>query len=73
MKNGNGNGTGTFAGMLFGFIVGSVLALYVGSKACDGYYERGYNKAKDEARIASLEEELEKVKGTEVEEKAEEA
>lgn len=59
-------------GLLLGFIGGFALALYGASKACDGYYERGYEKAKNEDRIASLESELEKVKGKESEE-AEEA
>lgn len=67
------NGNGALAGMLFGFIGGAFLALWGGSKACDEYYKRGYDKAKSEDRIASLENELEKAKGTEVEEKAEEA
>lgn len=71
MKTESANGI--LSGLLLGFIGGCFLTLYGSSKACDGYYERGYNKAKDEDRIASLEEELEKVKGMEVEEKAEEA
>lgn len=64
---------GILSGLLLGFIAGCFLTLYGSSKACDGYYERGYKKAKDEDRIASLESELKKAKGTEVEEKAEEA
>lgn len=62
------NGNGALAGMLFGFIGGAFLALWGGSKACDEYYRRGYDKAKSEDRIASLEGELEKVKGKESEE-----
>ncbi len=62
------NGNGALAGMLFGFISGVFLALYGGSKACDEYYRRGYDKAKSEDRIASLEGELEKAKGKESEE-----
>lgn len=62
------NGNGALAGMLFGFIAGCFLTLYGSSKACNGYYERGYEKAKDEDRIASLESELKKVERMEVEE-----
>lgn len=62
------NGNGALAGMLFGFIAGCFLALYGGSKACDEYYRRGYDKAKSEDRITSLEGELEKAKGKESEE-----
>lgn len=62
------NGNGALAGMLFGFIGGAFLALWGGSKACDEYYRRGYDKAKSEDRIASLEGELKKAKGKESEE-----
>lgn len=62
------NGNGALAGMLFGFIGGAFLALWGGSKACDEYYRRGYDKAKSEDRITSLESELKKAKGKESEE-----
>ena len=62
------NGNGALAGMLFGFIAGCFLTSYGLSKVCDGYYERGYDKAKSEDRIASLEGELKKAKGKESEE-----
>lgn len=67
------NGNGAFGALLLGFIGGAFLTLCGVSRGFDEEYRRGYEKAKSEDRIASLESELEKVKGTEVEEEAEEA
>ena len=74
---GEGKGAVAFlmlcVGTLAGFVIEHDHMVKFANDEQNKAYSRGYEAAKKDDRIASLEGELKKVKGTEVEEKVEEA